>query len=203
MRKDRALAVAAVVLAAAAALPGWRTGVKVARLEAELASVQERLAEMQRPIEARPAGDLPWPEPATPPAAIEVALPGPSSRSLDEVRSQVRRTSRFVGSLDGDLAALEDHVDGHMERIDALRQAVGELGNVADNHADVLSGLADEIDALNGELEMVRALGKVISVADGRVVITDADIVLQQGRGEDGLLRGNGNIYTMVEPEQH
>lgn len=189
---------ALVLVVAGPSCTGRGTQARLADLDAETAALRERVAK----LEADAAHPLEDPVPPTRPSPLRESVPDaeedPLTGQVHEVRGQVQRATRRIDGVDGDLAALAAHVGGHMDRIDVLRADVDLLGRVADDHADVLDALVQDVSALLEETRRLRELRRFIAIEDGAVVVTDADLVLRQGRDEDGLLKGNGNLYTMV-----
>jgi len=168
-------------------------------------SLREELDAAKREITALRA-DLEALSEAPRGGVVEVATPRPPPRvrriASHELarRRDVEAAEDLAGAVDEALGVLEADVDDQARALQALETSMRDLGDIVNNHADLLDQLGGEIEVLDGQLGLLRALDGTLEVEGGQVRIVDADLILVPGRDEDGRIKPNGQIRT-ADPE--
>jgi len=192
------------VLFLLAGLPGCScrdTDPRLRSAESEIQALQARIEALET-LPPQPDRLIQPPEPEPEEAEQpDAAARDPLGERIATMRHQVKRTGSLLGEVDEDLAALEDHVDSHMARIDALSDTVDELSTVVNNHADSIDALATELDDLYEDMAWVREMQSVMNLEDGKVVIRETDLLMVQGRNTDGRPAENGYVLRELAPE--
>ncbi len=161
-------------------------------LRAELDAARQEIAALRADLDAL-AG-------APPGGAVEIVAyrePAPELANHEPAqRLDVEALADLEGAVDDALDVLEADVDQQARALKTLEASMREVSAILNNHADLIDVLGGEIEVVDEQLGLLRALDGTLEVEDGQIRIVDADLVLVPGLDEAGRVKSNGQIRT-------